>query len=523
MYITTIAVCTSAILLSTVIFCASRKRRSLPKLPLPPGPKGLPVIGNILDIPSVFQWHTYQKWAKEFDTDILYVNLAGTDVIVLNTAEAASDLLEKRSSIYSGRPRMSFLNDLMGWDFNFVFMDYGQQWRTHRRLMHHSFHPAAVKQHHRHLMRSTHNFLSRMLSQPRGGTVEKVRRLAGESIITTVYGITMEENNDPYLAIAEEGSRSIIEGAVVGAFLVDVMPFLKYLPAWIPGASFQRKAMAWRQASQRLYTLPFQAAEQNIENDKSTICFATTSLEKAAECTDNAYRRDVIQGTAATIYVAGSETTLSAISSCILGLILRPDVLRRAQDEVDGVVPIGELPSFAHLSRLPYITAIVKETLRWHDAVPLGIAHKLSEEDEYKGFRIPAGATILANSWAMLHREDVYPDPFQFNPDRFMKDGKLDPSVRDPGHACWGFGRRVCQGRHFAFASIWIAIASLVACFDIEKDRDDEGHVIEPVDEIISGITCIPVEFRSWLKPRSLFVEEVIKEAVEQDRKNEMA
>jgi hypothetical protein len=74
----------------------------------------------------------------------------------------------------------------------------------------------------------------------------------------------MEENNDPYLAIAEEGSQSIIEGAVIGGFLVDAVPFLKYLPAWIPGASFQRKARSWREASKKLYRVPFEAMEEKI-------------------------------------------------------------------------------------------------------------------------------------------------------------------------------------------------------------------------------------------------------------------
>ncbi|CAA7261116.1 unnamed protein product [Cyclocybe aegerita] len=101
-----------------------RKKGPYSSLPLPPGPKGLPFIGNLLDLPKHSEWEAYHKWCEEFDTDILYLNFAGTDLIVLDTSEAANELLERRSSNYSGRARLTMLNELMGWDFNFGFMPY---------------------------------------------------------------------------------------------------------------------------------------------------------------------------------------------------------------------------------------------------------------------------------------------------------------------------------------------------------------------------------------------------------------
>ena len=88
----------------------------------------------------------------------------------------------------------------------------------------------------------------------------------------------------------------------------------------------------------------------------------------------------------------------------------------------------------------------------------------------------------------MLHNEEVYPDPFKFNPDRFMKDGKFNKEVRDPSHACWGFGRRICPGRYMAFSAVWIAIASLLTVFDIKKAVDEDGNVIEPSHEYLSAL-----------------------------------
>jgi cytochrome P450 len=76
----------------------------------------------------------------------------------------------------------------------------------------------------------------------------------------------------------------------------------------------------------------------------------------------------------------------------------------------------------------------------------------------------------------------TYPDPFSFRPERFIKDGKIDPDVKDP-LAAFGFGRRICPGRHMAQASVWIAAASMLASFDIAKAVNADGSVVEPSGE----------------------------------------
>jgi len=201
-------------------------KRSLSRLPLPPGPKGLPIIGNVRDLPSGFEWLAYHKWCKELDTDVMYLNLAGQSVVVLDTAESANELLEKRSSIYSGRARMPMINELMGWDFNFGFMDYGERWRKHRRLMHQSFHPTAMPQFHPHLLKATRNLLSRFLEKP-DNINGNLRNMAGETIMSVAYGLQTLPENDVYIMTAEKAVHPLSVAAVPGTFLVDVLPFFK--------------------------------------------------------------------------------------------------------------------------------------------------------------------------------------------------------------------------------------------------------------------------------------------------------
>ena len=125
-----------------------------------------------------------------------------------------------------------------------------------------------------------------------------------------------------------------------------------------------------------------------------------------------------------------------------LAMILHPKVMKKAQEELDRVVGKGELPNFAHRDDLPYINAMVKEVLRWSPPVPFGMPVRAMQDDVYRGCFIPAGATVIGNAWAICRDPEVYPDPESFNPDRFLKDGKINPLVFNPEDRVFGAGRR---------------------------------------------------------------------------------
>lgn len=123
-------------------------------------------------------------------------------------------------------------------------------------------------------------------------------------------------------------------------------------------------------------------------------------------------------------------------------MILNPKVMKKAQDELDRVVGKGELPKFSDKDNLPYIGALVKEVLRWNPPSPISIPTRSMRDDVYRGYLIPAGATVIQNVWAIFRDPNIYPDPETFNPDRFLKDGKINPLVFDPEERAFGAGRR---------------------------------------------------------------------------------
>lgn len=102
-------------------------------------------------------------------------------------------------------------------------------------------------------------------------------------------------------------------------------------------------------------------------------------------------------------------------------------------------------------------------------------------DDEYNGYRIPAGTILHPNIWSMTHNDEMYPEPFQFKPERFLGLNEERAKEIDPRNFIFGFGRRVCVGQFFADQQIWLVIASLIAAFDIKKAKDEFGKEITPI------------------------------------------
>ncbi|KAF8198529.1 cytochrome P450 [Pholiota molesta] len=489
------------------------KSRSNPTVPYPPGPKKLPILGNLLNIPKSFEWITYAEWSKEYDSDILHLRAAGNDIVILNSFKVASDLFDKKSSIYSSRPQFTLLSELMGWGWLMSAMVYGNPWKERRRLFQQYFHPGNAALYQPGQMESVRKVMHRILDAPEK-FLTITRNGITELALSLAYGIKLDELNDPYVNLAHAAGDSITQAAISGAFLVDFIPMLKYVPEYFPGAGWKKKVKAWRKIQEDFRELPFQATLTDMASGVARASFTSVSLASLDPAIDTAHQTEVIKDTAGIVFGAGADTTLSGIHTFFAAMLCFPDVQLRAQQELDRVLK-GRLPEFEDEQDLPYLAALVKEVLRWQPATPIAVPHYASEDDVYGGYHIPKGALVIGNAWAMLHDEDDYPDPSRFRPERFLKDGKLDPSVRDPSQIAFGFGRRICPGGHIATSVTWLMAASILSTFNIGKAVDEDGLAVEPHVEYKSGLICHPLPFKCTIKPRSKEAEALILSAAE--------
>ncbi|KAF8891875.1 cytochrome P450, partial [Infundibulicybe gibba] len=174
----------------------------------------------------------------------------------------------------------------------------------------------------------------------------------------------------------------------------------------------------------------------------------------------------------------------------MLAMLHYPEVQSRAQAELDNVIGTSRLPDFGDKTSLPYLNAVLSEALRWYPITPMAIPHYTTQCDVYNGYFIPEGTTVLGNVWAILHDETIYPEPFKFNPERFLGDEK-PPDPAEIG--AFGFGRRICPGRHLAINSVWLAIAYILATFDLKRALDANGveEDAPPIEYTDGVVVCV--------------------------------
>nr|GAT53684.1 predicted protein [Mycena chlorophos] len=470
-------------------------------------------------MPPTFEWLTYMEWSKKYNSDVLHLNVAGTSIVILSSAEAANELLEKRATNYSDRADLPMVNELMGWKFALAFMKHDDHWRAHRRMFHEVFNQVAAKQFHPKERAACNEFLYDVLCRPDHDLLDHLRHMAAKIIMDIAYGITIKPTNDPYVSLANEAVDGLVYALIPGRFLVDNIPLLKYVPAWVPGAGFQRQAAYWGALAKDMLEKPFAEAVSIINGGKPTHSFIRDGLQIASKDPERKeYLETVVKNTAGAMYTAGTGTTVSALGTLVLAMLSNPEALKKAQEEIDRVVGPDRLPDWDDEPNLPYVVACIKESMRWHNVTPIAIPHYLNVEDEYKGYRLPANSIILPNTWAILHDENVYPDPYSFKPERYLlPNGQLNPDGPAGPEAVFGFGRRICPGRHMGLSSVFITGSSLLATFDISKAVDANGSIIEPKYDFFAGLIVTPLSFKCSLKPRSEKAVALIKASVNKD------
>ncbi|KAK7695653.1 hypothetical protein QCA50_000289 [Cerrena zonata] len=476
--------------------------RNRPSANVPPGPSGLPFVGNVLDMPTSYEHLTFAKWSERWG-NIISVTLFGQRFVLLNDPDDATALLDKRGTNYSDRPPFTMSAELVGWKDSTTFMSYTEQFKKSRRYFSHAMGSKnTVKRHHGLIELENRKFLRRLLETPED-VHEHIRKMAGAIILMITHGYTVkEEGTDSFVSIADKVLDEFAQATTPGAFLVDALPILRYIPSWFPGARFQRLAAEWRKNLTYMVETPFELVRKQVQEGTAIPSVISGVLEDENLTSEQEY---LIKWTATTMYAGGADTTVSAIYSFFLAMTLHPEWQRKAQKELDEVVGVDRLPTLSDRENLPYVEALMKEVLRFNPVANLGVPHCTREDDTYAGYYIPKGTVVIANLWAYLHNSDIYPDPLNFNPDRFLGSNPQ----RDPRDFTFGYGRRICPGLHLADASVFLSCALTLSAFDISKAVEN-GITIEPSGEYTSGTISHPKDFKCSIRPRTPRVASLI-------------
>ncbi|TFK84485.1 cytochrome P450 [Polyporus arcularius HHB13444] len=493
----------AVLLVALVVLGAYVRYRRSAKYRYPPGPRALPFIGNVHQLPVNYQWRKMAEWGREHG-DVVFAKFFRTPAVILNSKEAAVELMEKRSAKYSDRPPFILLKDLMGWDSVLNNLPYGERFRKHRKWLQDAFASKAVVMGYRPIQRrETYMLLSGLCDSPEH-FMDHLKRWAGGVILEIAYGYRVTSLNDPLVEVAERTTVETVLGGSPGSMLVDFFPILRYIPLWMPGSGFKRQAFLVKSLVRQTLDTPFAMVQRALRTGTAAPSFTATLLEEAVAAGSlTAEHEEDIKGAAGVIYTAGTDTTVTAMKTFILAMVLHQDVYKKAQAEIDRVIGPDRLPDFEDREQLPYLECVLKEVFRWNAPVPLGVPHAVSHHDVYRGYDIPEGAMVIPNIWWMTQDPDVYPEPARFDPDRFLHMSAEEAEHTDPRNVVFGFGRRVCPGQIFADASVWLAAANIIATMDLAFAKDNFGRDIVPEAAFISGFVSHPKEFTCSFHARS--------------------
>ncbi|KAJ1306466.1 hypothetical protein OPQ81_007469 [Rhizoctonia solani] len=489
-----------AAIVATILFTIRRRWKSSSSvLPLPPGPPSYPLIEQLLSMPLASEHTVFDKMGKDIQSsfavknsrksllttyvtyvrrigDVISLSMLGNTIVVLNSAQAAIDLLEKKSLIYSDRvcPPMLLEPTLMDWRNYVALLPYGNRWKEHRRMMHTWLQKGAARSFQPSQQRQAHLLLVRLLNSDNSLDDQFYRTIAS-TLLRSVYGYELERLDDHFVTGAKQAIDNLARAALSTNFLVNAFPVLAWVPDWFPWTQWKKTASSFRDQKNSIMNETFQWTKDQIGSSEPSIVRSLLESGSNSEIR-NEELEDYIKHIAIALYGAGSDTTVSSLKTLVLAMLLFPECQAKAQAEIDRVIGTGRLPTFEDRDRLPYVNNLINEVMRWQPVTPLAVPHACTQDDVYRNFHIPKGSIVIGNVWSMSRNAQVYKDPESFNPDRFL-------DVQVPKIPAFGFGRRSCPGIHFAEASIFITVASLLAVYNFTKARDENGQEITPSTE----------------------------------------
>ncbi|KAK8129580.1 hypothetical protein PG999_001960 [Apiospora kogelbergensis] len=476
----------------------------------PPGPPTLPLIGNLHLMPKEKAHLQFQKWAEEYGP--IYSLILGTQVmIVLSSDQAIKDLLDKRSAIYSSRPEM-YLGNIVSGGFRVLLMEYGETWRAIRGLMHNGLNIKAARAYVPYQDLENKVMLVGFLEDP-DSFANHVKRYTHSLTMQMVFGFRTTSIHDPMLQKIFNGFMKFSEVfRSPAAAILDGFPALQYLPDLL--LPMRRHAKELHKTEYELYVGNYLKTKKRVlEGKVKKPCFCL-DLVRAQE--QQGFSDSIAGYASGSILEAGSDTTAATLIGFVQALLIFPEVVAAAQAEIDRVCGSGDgddvrLPDLNDLPDMPYIRGCMKESMRWMPTDPLGVPHAVIRDDEYMGYKIPKGAGVMWNVWAVAHDPQRHPDPSRFDPTRWAHDqqtsaeaaGNRDATKRD--HFVFGAGRRLCQGMHIADRSLFLAMARLLWAFDFRRAIDETTgeEVVPDMADLTEGIFVMPQPFRARITPRS--------------------
>ncbi|XP_042479388.1 cytochrome P450 81Q32-like [Macadamia integrifolia] len=457
-------------LLFLAFFLLSRHLLFSKKKNLPPsGHLCLPIIGHLYLLKKPLH-RTLARVSAQYGP-ILLLKFGSRRILHVSSPAAAEECFTTNDIVFANRPHF-LLGKYMAFNHTTLTVaPYGQHWRNLRRLTTlEIFSTSRLEMFSTIRTNEVRSLLRRILIV--AGNSSKMVEMKSLLFELTLNNMMMMIAGKRYygddLGDLDKARQfhELIEEFIKAAGASNVVDFLPFL-RWVGFNGLEKKLVRLQgkrdQFMQKLIEEHRMARTQS--KDEKVLLDVMLSLQ---ETDPNYYTDEIIIGLIQVLITAGNDSAAGTMEWVMSLLLNHPEVLKKAQAEIDAIVGQGRLLNESDLANLPYLHCIINETLRMYPAGPLLAPHESSEECIVGGFTIPRGTMLLVNMWAIQNDPKLWEEPTKFMPERMEGIGVT--SVRD-GYKLmpFGSGRRSCPGEGLALRVVGLTLGSLIQCFEWER------------------------------------------------------
>ncbi|XP_043718300.1 cytochrome P450 CYP736A12-like [Telopea speciosissima] len=434
---------------------------------LPPGPRGLPILGNLLMLGD-FPHHTFRQLAKKYGP-IMYIRLGLVRTMVVSSPQVAKLFLNTHDLVFASRPYNMVMHIIAYGNKGIAFSPYGPYWRNVRKLCTIQLLSAAKVDSLKHMRKEEVGLFVRLLKD-HSGVVVDVSAKVGSLIEDMTYWLLIGSKVDRF------NLKPVVQEAfiLIGAFnLADYIPCLGSFD--LQGLTRRMKAIGkvFDEFLEKIIDEHIQDAKNRQNNHKDDFIDVMLLLMKESQnATDEQgymIDRTNIKAIILDILVAAMDTSIVTVEWALSELLRHPKVLEKLQEELRDKVGMDRVVEEEDLVKLNYLDMVVKEVMRLHPVAPLLAPRESMEDITINGYHIPKKSRVIINAWAIQRDPIVWSDNAEeFLPERFIDNNNIDIRRRDYQFIPFGSGRRGCPGIHLGLVVVKLVLAQMVHCFDWE-------------------------------------------------------
>ncbi|KAK2987910.1 hypothetical protein RJ640_003177 [Escallonia rubra] len=461
--------------------------------PRPPGPPGWPVVGNMFDF-GAMPHETLYKLRSEYGP-VVWLKLGSVNTMVIQSPKAAAELFKNHDLPFSDRKVPDALTALGYNQGSLALGNYGEYWRILRRIC--SAELLVTKR------------ISDAAAQRKKCTDKMISWIEEDAASSRARGESGEVQVAHFLFLMAFNvvgnlmlSRDVLDMHSEEGFefftamdkfmewagkpnVADFLPFLRWLdPLRIKRNMMRDMGLAMRIASR--FVMERIQENQSGRKEKRDFLDALLNYKGDGKEGPDKISKKNVNIIILEMFFAGSETTSSTIEWAMAELLRAPNLMKKVKEELGEVVGQCRDVEETDINKLPYLQAVVKETLRLHPAIPLLIPRNTMQDTNYMGYHIPQNTQVLVNAWAIGRDPDSWDDPLSFKPERF-----LGSTVEYKGQHFelipFGSGRRMCVGFSLAHQMVHLGLATLLHSFDWELDMSATPETMDMGERM--GIT----------------------------------